>query len=63
MTTDKKTCIQCGKDDNQAPLVAFSYQGGEFQICPEHLPILIHNPGKLIGKLADAENLTPAETD
>jgi len=63
MTEHQNICIHCGKDDSQVPLVTFSYKGGEFRICPEHLPVLIHSPGKLTGKLADAENLTPADTD
>lgn len=57
------TCIQCGRDDSQVPLVVFSYQEGEFRICTEHFPVLIHNPGKLTGKLPNAENLTPADHD
>jgi hypothetical protein len=30
-------------------------------ICPQHLPLLIHNPQQLAGKLAGAENLKPAD--
>ena len=56
-------CIQCGRDDNQVPLVKFQYQEGEFRICTEHFPILIHNPAELAGKLPNAETLTPAEHD
>ncbi|HDD54878.1 MAG TPA: hypothetical protein ENG59_01375 [Chloroflexi bacterium] len=57
------TCIHCGKADSQVPLIVFNYQGGEFRICTEHLPVLIHNPGDLTGKLPDAENLAPADSD
>ena len=61
--TNKTTCIHCGKDDNQVPLVFFSYKGKELRICTEHLPVLIHNPRDLAGKMPDVENLTPVETD
>jgi len=61
--TENQICIHCGKDNSQVPLIDFSYKGGKFQICTEHLPVLIHNPHNLAGKLPDAENLTPVETD
>jgi hypothetical protein len=43
------------------PLINFSYQGKELWICPQHLPILIHEPQKLAGKLPGAENLSPPQ--
>ena len=62
MTEDKdKTCIQCGKSDELVPLLTLAYQKSEYQICAEHLPILIHSPHKLVGKLPDAEKLNPHE--
>ena len=61
--TENQTCIHCGKDDSQVPLVVFSYKGEEFRICTEHLPVLLHKPGELTGKLPDAENLAAAEHD
>ena len=61
--TDKKepTCIHCGRDDNSVPLLTIKYKGGDYQICSEHLPVLIHSPHKLTGKLPDADKLTPHE--
>jgi hypothetical protein len=50
-------CIFCKKDDSQVPLVQLSYQKVNYWICPQHIPILIHEPGKLAGMLPDAENL------
>jgi hypothetical protein len=32
-----------------------------FEICPQHLPLLIHDPARLIGKLPGAEKLRPAD--
>ena len=54
-------CLQCQRDANQTPLVQLAYRGGALWICPQHLPVLIHEPQALIGKLPGAENLTPAE--
>jgi hypothetical protein len=59
--TDNYTCIHCGRNDSQVPLMPFRYQEQDFLICAEHLPILIHQPGKLSGKLPNAESLTPAD--
>ena len=56
-----KSCLNCGRDDAQTPLVPLDYQGARIWICPQHLPLLIHNPHLLIGKLPGAEKLTPAE--
>lgn len=56
-----QTCIHCGKDNSQVPLIDFCYKGGDFQICTEHLPVLIHSPHKLTGKLPEAENISPAD--
>ena len=57
------TCIHCGKDDTQVPLIGFYYKGGEHHICTEHLPVLIHNPADLDGKLPDMDKLNPVATD
>lgn len=36
------------------------YRGSTFRICPQHLPIIIHNPAELTGLLEGAENFTPS---
>ena len=61
MSPEKATCVACDRDDTQVPLLQLSYQGGEFRICPQHLPILIHDPARLVGLLPGAEGLSPAE--
>jgi hypothetical protein len=30
-------------------------------ICPQHMPILIHDPAQLVGKMPGAENLKPSD--
>ena len=61
MTETKPTCVACERDDGQVPLLRLSYRGGEFRICPQHLPILIHDPARLVGLLPGAEGMSPAE--
>lgn len=55
------TCLACGRGEDETPLIALAYRGGRVWICPQHLPVLIHDPAQLIGKLAGAERLRPAE--
>ena len=54
-------CLACDRDSQDTPLVALEYRGARIWICPQHLPLLIHDPGKLIGRLPGAENLSPAD--
>ncbi len=56
-----QTCLFCNRDSDQVPLITLNFQGSKVWICPQHLPILIHDPAQLVGKLPGAENLTPAE--
>lgn len=50
-----KKCIACNTTNQQAPLLQFDYQDQEYYICPQHLPVLIHHPEELIGKMPGAE--------
>jgi hypothetical protein len=56
---DKK-CIECGNDAQATPLIPFQYPEDKFWIYPQHMPLLIHKPEQLIGKLPGAEDLDPA---
>jgi len=56
-------CLACGRGDDVIPLVVIEYRGESIRICPQHLPLLIHDPAKLIGTLPGAENLVAAEHD
>lgn len=51
------TCIVCDRNDNEVPLINFSFKGHNLKICSQHLPVLIHEPQKLIGRLDGAENI------
>ena len=51
------TCIVCNRDSEVVPLLSLEYRGAAIRICAQHLPILIHDPGQLVGLLPGAEAL------
>jgi len=61
LSEPEKSCLVCRRGDDETPLVVLLSRGRPLYICPEHLPVLIHDPGRLVGLLPDAENLRPAE--
>jgi hypothetical protein len=63
MSELKPACLVCEQTSDQIPLIALSYQGATYWICPTHLPVLIHKPSQLVGRLPGAENLQPHEHD
>jgi hypothetical protein len=58
---DAKTCLICRRGAEDTPLVVLEYRGSDLRICPQHLPVLIHDPSSLIGILPGAESLRPAD--
>ena len=54
-------CLACKRGTNDTPLIPLEYRDSKFWICPQHLPLLIHDPSQLIGMLPGAENLRPAD--
>ena len=62
--TDEQTerhCLACKRDSHATPLVQLVYRDSALWICPQHLPMLIHDPASLVGVLPGAENLSPAD--
>ena len=53
-------CLNCKRPETVIPLVSLRYSGRQEWICSQCLPILIHNPQRLAGRLNGAENLIPA---
>ena len=53
-------CLSCNRPETAVPLLALRYNGQEAWICSQCMPVLIHHPDRLIGKLEGAESLTPA---
>ena len=54
-------CLVCEQTQDHIPLINLKYQQQDIWICPQHLPVLIHNPQMLAGKLPGAEKMKPAE--
>ncbi len=62
MTPPKRpACLLCERDDQATPLVQLLYRGAPTWICPQHMPVLIHDPHSLADVLPGAEQLSPAE--
>jgi len=56
-----RSCLSCGRTENEIPLVTLTYSSHPAFICSYCLPLLIHHPDQLIGKLKGAENIPPAD--
>ncbi len=63
MKPEQKACLYCQRTSLAVPLILLDYQDQKMWICPQHLPILIHKPEQLIGRLPGAENLAASEHD
>ena len=61
MTDTMLTCLNCQRPETMVPLVSLRYQGNSAWICSQCLPILIHDPQQLVGRLANAESIEPAD--
>ncbi len=58
-----KTCLNCDRPEDEMPLINLQYKGEKIYICSGCMPVLLHSPAKLVGKLADAEKIQPANND
>ncbi|HSQ26969.1 MAG TPA: hypothetical protein VLM80_07575 [Anaerolineales bacterium] len=55
-------CLHCQRNSDEIPLLQIQFNGSTLWICPQHLPILIHKPAQLAGKLPGAKFVDePAE--
>ncbi|MBC8496175.1 MAG: hypothetical protein ISS57_07710 [Anaerolineales bacterium] len=63
MTDHQANCVHCERTSEQVPLIQMNFQGNHYWICPQHLPIVIHKPQMLVGKLPGVENLKGEEHD
>ena len=61
MSEARATCVACGRTSDEVPIVRVEYQGEAIGICPQHLPILIHDPTSLAGRLHGAEAMEAAD--
>ncbi|MDY0082228.1 MAG: hypothetical protein RBR74_03515 [Ignavibacteriaceae bacterium] len=56
-----KNCLSCNRTENEIPLVSLNYSSKQTYICSYCLPLLIHHPEQLIGKLKGADKIPPAQ--
>ena len=63
MSADKAVCLVCKRDSDEIPLISFEYKGSGLFICPQHLPVLIHDPTKLAEVLPGADGFQAADHD
>lgn len=59
--TDTPICLACQRSEQEVPLIPIRFQGTQRWICPQHLPVLIHQPDQLAGVLPGAERLEAAD--
>ncbi len=53
-------CLNCDCPETEIPLVALRHAGEQAWICSQCLPVLIHHPQRLAGKLSGADSIPPA---
>ncbi len=58
-----QVCASCRRPAADVPLIPLAYQSASYWICPQCLPVLIHAPQKLVGKLPNAERLGSVPKD
>jgi hypothetical protein len=59
----EKTCLNCGRKADEIPLLTLEYRDATYHLCPQCLPVLIHKPQNLAGKLPGAEKFAPANPE
>lgn len=63
MNSNTPSCLICHQTNQEIPLLQLLYGEEKYFICPSHLPMLIHQPQRLIGMLPGAENLVGHDHD
>ena len=56
-----KACVVREKGADEVPLHRFGNLSAAFGICPQPLPVLIHEPGRLRARQVNAGNMPAAE--
>ncbi|HFQ94913.1 MAG TPA: hypothetical protein ENK32_12940 [Anaerolineae bacterium] len=61
-TTETIHCLNCHRLETEIPLVALRFRGQQTWICSLCLPVLIHKPQQLVGKLEGMAKLSEPVT-
>ena len=54
---NKKVCLNCGRTDEQTPLLHMTFKNEAKYICPQCMPVLIHKIHTLAEKLPGVETI------
>jgi hypothetical protein len=60
VTSTEFSCVRCEKSESEVPILRLRFMGEEEAICSSCLPVLIHRPDQLIGRLKGAERIEPS---
>jgi len=60
-STQTLHCLNCGRSEQEVPLVTLRFDGETRFICSQCFPLLIHHPERLSGKLPHAEKFGAAD--
>ena len=52
-------CLNCHRPVGEVPLIPVLHRDGLAHICPQCLPVLIHEPQSIGSKLPGADKLEP----
>ena len=61
MSNEPKQCLNCGRNELAVPLITLQFMNSTLWVCPQCMPVLIHSPQKLAGKLPGAEAMDGAD--
>ena len=54
MPTSRDNCLSCGRSSDEVALLPLEYKSQQLKVCPQCLPVLIHQPARLEEKLPGA---------
>jgi hypothetical protein len=63
MDNPHAACLACGRTSGEVTLLLLEYRGSQLRICPQCLPVLIHQPGRLEESLPGASGFPRPGTD
>jgi hypothetical protein len=56
MSASHPGCLACGRTSEEVTLIPLEYKESRLMICPQCLPMLIHQPGRLEENLPGASS-------
>ena len=50
-------CVNCDRSEEEMPLINIQYKGEKIFVCSGCMPVLLHSPAKMVGKIQDADKI------